>query len=173
MDTELGVEFATYSVTCTSDDDIYVWAGVKKCIKLEAGTPETFKLVGSGWGKKHLAVCRSKINGDDRTYDARIYMVKDDWTIKIEREESSPNNHRVYRILDNEESKELTHVDVKLYKTTDPTEPTDPNDPNDPNMTERSFFEIIRNLVNSVPDAFWVSAFTLISSSLSSVCNIL
>ena len=60
MDTELGVEFATYSVTCTSDDDIYVWAGVKKCIKLEAGTPETFKLVGSGWGKKHLAVCRSK-----------------------------------------------------------------------------------------------------------------
>ena len=35
MDTKLGVEFAKYPITCTSDEDIYVWAGVKKCIKLE------------------------------------------------------------------------------------------------------------------------------------------
>lgn len=58
MDTKLGVEFAKYPITCTSDEDIYVWAGVKKCIKLEAGTQETFKLLGDA--NCHLAVCRSK-----------------------------------------------------------------------------------------------------------------
>ena len=58
MDTKLGVEFAKYPITCTSDKDIYVWAGVKKCIKLEAGTQETFKLLGDA--NYHLAVCRSK-----------------------------------------------------------------------------------------------------------------
>ena len=59
IDTKLSVDFETYaSITCTSDEEIYVWAGENKCIKLFAATEETFKL--DGILQSYLAICRSK-----------------------------------------------------------------------------------------------------------------
>ena len=56
-DLGLFIEFSSYPITCTTDKDIFVWLGKKKCVKLYAGaTKEVMKIPRNG----HFAVTRSK-----------------------------------------------------------------------------------------------------------------
>ena len=78
-----------------------------------------------------------RIDGEDFTYDARIYKVADDWTLTIERKQG--NKPRVFRIYDDGESEELIQCDVKTYKT------------NDSEMTISEFCEMIKKIVVKAP----------------------
>ena len=56
-----------------------------------------------------------RIDGEEDTYDARLYKVKNDWKVEV-RVDDEGYNTKVVRIHDDDFEEELVSKDVKKYK---------------------------------------------------------
>ena len=62
-----------------------------------------------------MSLIFSRIDGEIDTYDARLYIVKNDWTVKV-RVDDKGYNTQVFRIHGDNSEEELVPKDVKTYK---------------------------------------------------------